>query len=157
MRKTLSLSFTAWRTLQNCVVLGWRTRLSSTAPTLSSSLSLHNPQINYKLLQRSPPMTDWVTVLQALSSFWIPLLSLVIVCQNGVCFCQHHAVCASAWTHFPFHLDRKTWPWVKFFHHYFFYPCLPKFLATYGKHFMSILVRQRAENEWLKWLLFAEI
>lgn len=122
MRKTLSLSFTAWRTLQNWVVPGWRARVSSAAPTLSSSLSLHNPQINYKLLQRSPPMTDWVTVLRALSSFWIPLLSLFIFCQNGVCFCQHHVVCASAWTHFPFHLDRKTWPWVKCFHHYCLIP-----------------------------------
>lgn len=96
--------------------------VSSAGLALSSSWSLHNLQINYKLLQRFPPMTDWVTVLRVLSSFWIPLLSLFLFCQNGVCFCQHHAVYASTWTHFPFYLERKTWPWVKFFHHYFFVP-----------------------------------
>lgn len=121
--------------------------------TLSSSLSLHNPQINYKLLQRFPPMTDWVTVLPALSSFWIRLLSLFIFCQNGVCFCQHHAAYANTWTHFPLYLDRKTRPWVKFFHHFFYCPCLSKL----WKAFHVCTCATQKENEWLKWLLFAGI
>lgn len=130
--------------------------VSSAGPALSSSWSLHNPQINYKLLQRFPPMTDWVTVLRVLSSFWIPLLSLFLFCQNGVCFCQHHAVYASTWTHFPFLPGEKNMTMGEVFPPLLFCPRLPKFWASSGKHFMSILVQQWRENERLKWLLFSE-
>lgn len=69
------------------------------AAALSSSLSLYN-QINYKLLQRFPPMTH-DSLSSSLSSSWIPLLSSQYSVQREHAICQNYSAHASICLH-PF-------------------------------------------------------